>query len=93
MDFLIYLFLKRMVSAVLFLFILSLGTLAGAYEAEKVVVGNSTPEALKNIGIEERLGQHVDLTLPFISDSGKPVTLASYFTGHKPVLLSIVYFE
>ena len=68
------------------------GSVANAYDS-KVAVANHTPKALDGIGITEKLGESVDLALPFVDDTGKEVTLGQYFTGHKPVLLSIVYYN
>jgi protein SCO1/2 len=31
--------------------------------------------------------------LPFVADEGEAVTLGKYFTGHKPVLLTVVYYN
>lgn len=48
---------------------------------------------LEGIGITEHLGQMLPLDVPFVDDSKQPVTLRKYFTGKKPVLLSLVYFR
>lgn len=56
-------------------------------------LANEIPKPLKDIGITEKLGETVDLTLPFVSDTGESVRLNQYFTGTKPVLLTIVYYN
>lgn len=51
------------------------------------------PPALADAGIEERLGQQVDLSLAFRDETGKSVTLREYFAEGKPVLLNFAYFH
>jgi protein SCO1 len=53
---------------------------------------NQTPEKLQDIGVTEKLGNKIDLTLPFRDEEGKAVTLANYFQSGKPVLLSPAYY-
>lgn len=50
------------------------------------------PEALKNVGLDQKLGSQVPLNLNFLDESGAPVTLGDYF-GEKPVILTLVYYE
>lgn len=69
-----------------------IGAVAHAYDP-KVSVENHTPKELENIGISEKLGDTIDMSIPFVDDTGKAVTIGQYFTGHKPVLLSIVYYN
>ena len=54
-------------------------------------IANETPAQLQGVGIEEHLGSVVDLTTPFVDDSGANVTLAKFF-GRKPIILSMAYF-
>ena len=64
------------------------------YDPNNVSVGSSNlPAQLQGIGIDEHLGKKIDLGIPFVDSMGKPVTLAQYFTGKKPVILSIVYYS
>lgn len=49
-------------------------------------------EELERIGIEEHLGEKVDLDLQFTDETGQTVTLGDYFRKDKPVVLSLVYF-
>lgn len=53
---------------------------------------NEVPAALEDVGITEHLGEKIDLALTFKNEAGETVSLGKYFTGHKPVLLSLVYF-
>lgn len=51
------------------------------------------PPALKNIGIDAKLGAPLPLDLAFVDETGKPVTLGQYFNHGHPVILALVYFE
>ena len=51
-----------------------------------------TPEVLKEITIEQRLGGQVPLDAVFRDETGRAVRLGEYF-GKKPVVLSLVYYE
>ena len=44
------------------------------------------------IGIEQRLGEHLPLGLTFVDETGRTVALGDYF-GPKPVVLALVYYE
>ena len=50
------------------------------------------PEELVNVGIEEKIGQKIDLSLPVTNELGQIVPLSTYFKAHRPVILSPVYF-
>jgi protein SCO1/2 len=50
------------------------------------------PLALKQVDIEEHLGEKLPLDLPFVDQTGKTVQLGDLFHG-KPVVLSLVYFK
>jgi protein SCO1/2 len=50
------------------------------------------PALLKDVGIDQKLNQQVPLDLTFRDETGKTVQLSQYF-GHKPVILSLVYFN
>ncbi|MBA2259242.1 MAG: SCO family protein [Acidobacteria bacterium] len=50
------------------------------------------PGLLSKIGIDQRLNHQVPLDLPFVDETGRPVTLGDYF-GKRPVLLALVYYE
>jgi protein SCO1/2 len=53
---------------------------------------SQAPEALKKIGLEQRLGNQVPLDLPFKDEAGRDVKLGDYF-GKRPVVLTLVYYE
>jgi protein SCO1/2 len=49
------------------------------------------PAALRNVGIDQKMGAQVPLDLPFTDESGRAVTLRQYST--KPVILALVYYQ
>lgn len=51
------------------------------------------PPALREVGIDQRLGERVPLDAAFTDDEGRAVTLGDYFKGEKPVVLVMTYFE
>ena len=53
---------------------------------------NVRPPGLKNVAIEQKLGEQVPSDLAFRDETGKPVKLGDYF-GKKPLILNLVYFR
>jgi len=49
------------------------------------------PNVLKDVGLDQRLGNQVPLDLMFTNEYGEQVPLRKYFGG-KPVILNLVYF-
>jgi protein SCO1/2 len=56
-------------------------------------VSNGMPDALKDIGIEQKLGEQLPLETVFKNENGEPVKLGSYFEKGRPVVLALVYYE
>jgi protein SCO1/2 len=50
------------------------------------------PSDFADIGIVEKLGTQLDLSLPFTDETGTQVTLGKYFNGQHPVSLSLIYY-
>jgi protein SCO1/2 len=50
------------------------------------------PEAVRNVGIDQKLNEQLPLDIEFRDDNGQMVKLAEYFRS-KPVILSLVYHE
>lgn len=50
------------------------------------------PAALRDIGIDQKLGQPVSLDLPFRDESGRVVRLSEFFRT-RPVVLALVYYD
>ena len=53
---------------------------------------SATPEILKHVGIDQKIGASLPLDLEFYDETGTTVKLGSYF-GDKPVILSLVYYD
>lgn len=56
------------------------------------VSSNDVPLALRDIGIDQRLGNGVPLELTFRDETGRTVRLGDYF-GKRPVFISLVYYN
>lgn len=54
---------------------------------------NEKPKELEGVGVQEKLGNQLDLSLSFRDETGKLVLLSSFFKKDKPVLLSLVYYK
>jgi protein SCO1/2 len=50
------------------------------------------PAGLQGVTIEQNLNQQVPLNLVFRDEFGRSLPLSTYFSGHKPVLLALVYY-
>jgi protein SCO1/2 len=49
------------------------------------------PELLKDVSLDQKLGDSIPLDLTFRDEHGQPVVLRSFF-GSKPVILTLVYY-
>ncbi len=47
---------------------------------------------LREVGVDQRLGEPVPLDIPFVDETGRDVRLGDYF-GRRPVVLALVYYE
>src|SRR5262249_32888430 len=63
-----------------------------AFAAGASANSSAPPPGLRDVGIEQRLDQAVPLDLEFRDESDNQVKLGDFF-GHKPVLLSFVYYR
>jgi protein SCO1/2 len=52
----------------------------------------SKPRILKDVGIDQRLGEQAPLDLTFRDEQGETVRIGDYFKD-KPVILALVYYE
>src|SRR5262245_6928671 len=50
------------------------------------------PELLQEVGLDQKLNTQIPLNLTFKDEAGRTVKLADYF-GHRPVILTLNYFE
>lgn len=64
----------------------------GPLEYGKDGLKNHTPTVLKDIGIDENLGDKIDLNLTFTDDHGDKVKLGDYFNAPKPVFMMLIYY-
>lgn len=65
-----------------------------AYDPRNAEVsGHELPKEFQGVGVEEHLGQQLDMSLPFYDDAGVPVTLGKYFNSGKPILMAMVYYS
>ena len=60
--------------------------------ASAQVAQENNPE-LKRIDVTEHLGDTLPLDLAFVNESGRPVTLHSFFRDGRPVLLILGYYQ
>jgi protein SCO1 len=51
------------------------------------------PAGLQGVSIAQKLNQQVPLNLVFRDEFGRSRPLSTYFSGHKPVLLALVYYH
>jgi protein SCO1/2 len=59
---------------------------------ETGAVQTGLPPALRNVAIDQKLGQQLPLDLVFHDENGQTVKLGQYF-GQKPIVLSLVYYD
>ncbi|MEK7355478.1 MAG: SCO family protein [Bdellovibrionota bacterium] len=64
----------------------------GEFDMKGEGLANVTPPQLEGIGIDEHLGETIDLDLVFKNENGESVTLRSFMKEGKPVLLSMAYY-
>jgi protein SCO1/2 len=55
--------------------------------------GADRPVPLKNVTIEQRLNSQLPLDTTFRDETGRTVRLGQYFSGKRPVVLALVYYE
>lgn len=76
-----------------FLSVYSLGVWAYNPQASKQMTADQKPSQLEGVGVQERLGEFVDLNLNFHSDTGEVVGLGELFSGSTPILMTMVYYN
>ncbi len=55
--------------------------------------GSGLPEALKKVGIEQKLGAQLPLDTELKDENGNIVRLGSFFNTGRPVIVAFVYYE
>lgn len=56
-------------------------------------LANQVPPQLEEVGVEEHLDAKIPMNLEFRDEYGAIVTLADYFDGTKPVILTLNYYK
>lgn len=57
------------------------------------ISSSEKPGQIEGVGISEKLGTQLDLSLTFKDEAGKPVQLSQFVNGKVPVIISPVYFS
>ena len=65
---------------------------ASGYKREPGVVSSAMPAALRAIGFDQNIDQHVPLDTTFRDEAGKTVRLGDYF-GKRPVVMVFAYYD
>ena len=63
------------------------------YYDPSVSPSNGMPDALKTVGIEQKLGEQLPLDAELKDENGRLVKLGEYFGKGRPVILALVYYE
>jgi protein SCO1/2 len=56
-------------------------------------LNDQLPTVLSKVQVTQHLNAQLPLDAPFVDDTGRPVTLAKYFDGKHPVILTTVYYN
>jgi protein SCO1/2 len=56
-------------------------------------LNDQLPTVLSKVQVTQHLNAQLPLDAPFVDDEGKPVTLAKYFDGKHPAILTTVYYN
>jgi protein SCO1 len=78
--------------ALLSLALVSAGAVWGQGIVPWVERAKPRPDLLKKVAFEQKLNAHIPLDLLFRDEHGREVPLSTYF-GHRPVVLSLAYYE
>lgn len=62
------------------------------HEPKEALTRNTPIPILQEVGIDQRIGQQLPLDVVLRDETGRNVTLGSYF-GSRPVLLTFVYYQ
>jgi protein SCO1/2 len=62
-------------------------------KAEGENTGEQLPTVLHKVEVSQHLNAQLPLNAAFVDDTGAPVTLAKYFDGKHPVVLTTVYYN
>ena len=68
------------------------GAPTAGYRSDPGVPSTTMPTALREIGFDQNIDQKLPLDATFRDETGKTVTLGSFY-GQRPVLLAFIYYE
>mgnify|MGYP000940140168 CR=1 FL=1 len=74
------------------LWLLILVLAAGAPTASAQRLAHETPAELDGVGVQEHLGDQINLELQFTAEDGYQKPLSTYFQSGRPVILNLVYY-
>ena len=55
--------------------------------------GTRMPAEMRGVGVDEHLGETIDLNLMFVGEDGYPHPLKDVFAAGRPVILNLVYYK
>lgn len=65
-----------------------------AYDGKpKPSTADNRPAEIEGVGITQQLGAKLDSSLEFLDETGQKVTLANFFDGKTPTIISPIYFN
>ena len=81
-------------SSIVFLALAAMSLPARAQLADGAPIQSAgvRPDLLRDVGLDQKLGDSIPLDLAFRDEHGLPVTLRQFF-GQKPVILTLVYYQ
>lgn len=68
-------------------------SLVGVPQAALAQRTGELPEEFEGAGVDEKLGEILPADIVFLDEEGNQVELGTYFDGHRPVLLNLVYHD
>ena len=88
--------LRALNSAFIVFIISATGVIASSFSFAVDLKGDpkKVPYELQDVGVKERLGEKIDLSLQFIDSADRQKhSLSEYFQNGKPTILNLVYYE
>lgn len=73
-------------------FVVGLAALIASPVHAQTPTGAPVPVEVRNVDVEEHLGDTLPLDLQFVDHNGQAVALRDYFDGERPVLLTLNYY-
>lgn len=78
----------------LFLFLFLMTLIANAYDGKPLPKhSEQKPSELEGVGIDQKLGTQLNLSLKFKDENNNEVSLGSFYHRQKPVIVSLVYYS